>query len=66
MDAASVVDDEETVQHTERRGRHGEEVDGNDGLTVVVKKCKPFLGELSSDPAVGLNHRRQPSSMTLD
>jgi len=42
--AASVLDDEETVQHTERRGRHGEEIEGDDGLTVVVKKCEPFLG----------------------
>jgi hypothetical protein len=48
--AASVLDDEDTVQHTEGRGRHGEEIEGDDGLTVVVKKCKPFLGRIN--PAV--------------
>jgi hypothetical protein len=41
---AFVLDDEETVQHSETRCRNGEEVEGDDGLTMVVKKCKPFLG----------------------
>ena len=41
---AFVLDDEETVQHSETRGRNGEEVEGDDGLAVVVKKCEPFLG----------------------
>ena len=44
--AASVLDDEETVQHTEGRGRHGEEIEGNDRLAVVVKKCQPFLARI--------------------
>jgi hypothetical protein len=43
-----VLDDEETVQHAERRGRHPEEIEGNDGLTVVVKEYKPFLGRIPS------------------
>src|SRR5262249_50098432 len=29
--AALVLDDEETVQHSESRGRHGEQVEGHDG-----------------------------------
>jgi hypothetical protein len=41
---AFVLDDEEIVQHSEARGRHDEEVEGDDGLSMVVKKCKPFLG----------------------
>src|SRR6185369_9369170 len=45
--AASVLNDEEAVQHTERRGRHGEQVEGNDRLTVVVKKGQPFLGRIT-------------------
>jgi hypothetical protein len=38
-----VLDDEETVQHSEARRRNGEEVEGDEGLAVVVKECKPFL-----------------------
>jgi hypothetical protein len=34
--AAPMLNDEETVQHTERRRRHGEQVEGDDGLAVVV------------------------------
>src|SRR5262245_32395591 len=45
--AASVLDDEETVQHTEGHGRHGEEVQGNDRLAVIVKKSQPFLGRIT-------------------
>ena len=29
------------------RGRHGEHVEGNDRLTVVVKKSQPFLGRIT-------------------
>ena len=35
---AFVLDDEETVQHAEGSGRHGEEVEGDDRLAVVVKE----------------------------
>ena len=45
--AALVLDDEETVQHSKRRGRHGEEVEGDDGLAVVAKKRQPFLGRIT-------------------
>ena len=38
---AFVLDDEETVQHAEARGRNGEEVEGDDRLAVVVKKSAP-------------------------
>ena len=48
--AAPLLDDEETVHHTERRGRHGEEIDGDDGLTVVVKKHIPFLSRITPEP----------------
>jgi hypothetical protein len=56
--AASVLDDEETVQHTERRGRHGEEVEGDDRLAVVVKKGQPFLGRITpaTDPPQVARH----------
>jgi len=43
-----VLDDEETVQHSEAYGRHGEEVERDYGLAVVVKKCEPFLGCVAS------------------
>jgi len=33
-----------------RRRRHGEQVEGHDGLPVVVKKCEPLLGRIT--PAV--------------
>ena len=46
---AFVLDDEESVQHAEGRGRNGEEVKGDDGLAVVVKKGKPFLGCVTGD-----------------
>jgi len=41
--AAPVLDDEETVQHSEGRTRHGEKVAGNDRFAVVVKKRQAFL-----------------------
>jgi hypothetical protein len=36
--AAAVIDHEETVQQSEAHRRDGEEVDGSDGLAVVVQK----------------------------
>jgi hypothetical protein len=45
--AALVLDDKETVQKSERRRRHGEEVKGNDRLAVVVQKCQPFLSRVA-------------------
>src|SRR5215813_14165015 len=45
--AASVLDDEQTVQHPEGRSWHGEEVEGNDGLAVVAKKRKPFFARIT-------------------
>src|SRR6516162_8368958 len=44
--AALVLDDEETVPHTEGRGRHGKQVEGHDRLAVMVKKGQPFLGRI--------------------
>jgi hypothetical protein len=41
---AFVLDDGETVQHAEGRARNSEEIEGDDGLAVVVKKCQPLLG----------------------
>jgi hypothetical protein len=37
-----VLDDEETVQHSESRSRHGEEVKSDDGLAVIAKKGQPL------------------------
>src|SRR5215471_4624965 len=45
--AALVLDDEETVQPSKSRTRHGEEIEGDDGLAVVVKKREPFLGRIT-------------------
>ena len=45
--AALVLDDEETVQRSERRRRYREEFEGDDGLAVVVKKCQPFLARVA-------------------
>src|SRR5215472_17863658 len=45
--AAFVLDDEQTVQHSKSHGRHGEEVEGDDGLAVVAEKRQPFLGRIS-------------------
>jgi hypothetical protein len=42
-----VLDDEKTVQHSEGRGRHGEEVEGDDRLAVVAKKRQPFIGRIT-------------------
>ena len=46
--AALVLDDEETVQHSKSGSRHGEEVEGDDGLAMVAKKRKPFLGRITA------------------
>ena len=48
---AFVLDYEETVQHAEGRGRNGEQVEGDDGFVVVVKKGKPFLGCVAANPS---------------
>ena len=45
--ATFVLDDEETVQHAEGSGRHGEEVERDDRLAVVVKECEPFLAGIA-------------------
>ena len=42
--AALVLDDEETVPHSKSRTRYGKEIEGDNGLAVVVKKREPFLG----------------------
>src|SRR5262252_4494277 len=47
QDLAALVFDEETVQHSEGGGRHREEVEGDDRLAVVAKKCKPLLGRIA-------------------
>src|SRR5215472_1189814 len=38
-----MLDDEETVQHTETQRGHGEEIEGGDHLPVVVEECQPAL-----------------------
>jgi len=45
--AALMLDDEETIQHSKSRGRHGEEFEGDDSLAVVAKKREPFLGRIT-------------------
>ena len=41
--APMMLDNEETVQHTEAQRGHGKEVEGSDHLTVVLKECQPAL-----------------------
>jgi hypothetical protein len=45
--AALVLDDEETVPHSKSRTRYGKEIEGDNGLAVVVKKREPFLGRIT-------------------
>ena len=47
---ATVLDDEEAVQQLKRQSRHGEEVDGNDHLAMVLKKGKPALCRIATMP----------------
>ena len=47
---ASVLDDEEAVEQLEDHRRHGEEVAGDEDLTVVLEKCKPPLGRIATAP----------------
>ncbi len=41
--ATVVVDHEEAVQQMESQGRHGEEVQRDDGFAVVLQECQPAL-----------------------
>ena len=41
--APSMRNDKQAVQHAESQRRHGEEVHGRDGFTVVVQKRSPLL-----------------------
>jgi hypothetical protein len=45
--AASVLDYEEAVQDAAGRRRHREEVQGDDSLAVVAKKCKPAFARIA-------------------
>ena len=42
--APSVLDDEEAIEQLEGDRRHGEEVDGDDHLTMILQKRKPPFG----------------------
>ena len=48
--AALVLDDEETVQDSERRRRNGKEVERDNGLTVVTQECEPLLAGIAMAP----------------
>ena len=41
--ASLVLDDKETIQHSERHRRHGEEIEGSDYLAVILEKGEPLL-----------------------
>src|SRR4029453_16327668 len=41
--ASVVLDDEETIQDSEREGRHGEEVHGRDYFAVIAQESSPKL-----------------------
>jgi hypothetical protein len=38
-----VIDDEEAVEQTEGQGRHGEEIQRDDGFAMVLQECQPAL-----------------------
>ena len=48
--APSVFDDEEAVQQFECHGRHAEEVEGRDHLTVVPEKGQPTFAWITASP----------------
>ena len=48
--AASVLDDEEAVEQLEGHRRHGEEVEGDDHLAVILEKGKPALARIAPAP----------------
>src|SRR5262249_15339354 len=41
--ASLVLDDKETIQHSERHRRHGEEIEGSDYFAVILEKREPLL-----------------------
>jgi hypothetical protein len=41
--AASVLDDKETIQHSERHRRHSKEIERGDHLAVILQKSQPLL-----------------------
>ena len=48
--AASVLDDEEAVQQLEGHRRHGEEVEGDDHLAMILEKRKPAFARVAAAP----------------
>jgi hypothetical protein len=42
--AAGVLDHKKAVQHPERRRRHGEQIESDDGFAVVAKNTVPVAG----------------------
>jgi len=46
----SVFQDEEAVQQSEGHARHGEEVEGDDHLAVILEKRQPALGGATAAP----------------
>jgi hypothetical protein len=55
-----MLDDEEAVEQFECHRRHGEEVERNDHLTVILEKGKPPLPRVATAP-----HPSQLTSHTL-
>jgi hypothetical protein len=43
-----VLDDEEAVERLESDRRHGEEVEGNNHLAMIVQEGQPFLARISA------------------
>ena len=41
--ASLVLDDKESIQHSKRHRRHGEEIEGSDYLAVILEKGVPLL-----------------------
>ena len=44
--ASTMFDDEKTIQDSEGKGRHGEEVHGRDDLAVIAKESRPELASV--------------------
>jgi hypothetical protein len=48
--SASVLDDEEAVQHLKRQCRHGEKVERSDHLPVIAEEGQPTLAWITAAP----------------
>ena len=46
--AAAMLNDKKAVQQLERQRRHGEEIERDDCLAVILQECQPSLGSVAA------------------